>query len=376
MRKSRLVSGLLFFLALRAALFGQQNSAPQKYALVIGNGAYTSVARLSNPVNDANDMKAALEALGFQVELLTNAALSGMEEGVIRLGRRLSQGNKAYGFFFYAGHGVQSQGENYLIPVDADIKSESFLRTKALVVQAVLDELQGAGNELNMIVLDACRDNPFGWARSGSRGLTVTGRQPPGSIVVYATSAGSTAADGAGRNGLFTGQLLQHLKTPGLEVSEIFRRTGAAVSRTSQGGQIPAIYSQFFEPAYLSAAPAQPAAPIPAAPAAGQSRPVAARPPERPAPDTGQIAGTKWSLVYSFDDTNRSYEIEFLDGGILKSNVTSGANNFWEQSGDRIVFHFNNKYVTYEGRLSTGGVIRGTAKNIAGNSWEFECRKR
>jgi formylglycine-generating enzyme required for sulfatase activity len=233
--------------------------AQQKYALVIGNGAYTNVTRLNNPVNDANDMAAALRGLGFQVDLVTNGNLDQMENGAVRLKNRLSTNGNAYGFFFYAGHGVQSNGDNYLIPVDADIKAESFLRSKALQVQAVLDELNQAGNALNIVVLDACRDNPFSWGRSASRGLNVVNVQPADSIIVYATSAGKTAADGTGRNGMFTTQLLKNLKTPGLEVNDMLRRTGADVAQASGRQQIPAIYSQFFGTAYLGGAGVQPA---------------------------------------------------------------------------------------------------------------------
>jgi Flp pilus assembly protein TadD len=245
-------------------------TAQQKFALVIGNGAYTTVSELNNPVNDANDMKAALEGLGFQVDLLLNGSLGQMEDAVIRLGRRLSGAPGSYGFLFYAGHGVQSNGENYLIPVDADIRSESLLRSKAMVVQFALDEIQLAENSLNVIVLDACRDNPFNWkARGGSRGLTVVGAQPPESIIVYATSAGSTASDGGGRNGLFTSHLLNNLKIPDLEVKELFNRVGRDVSQASNNAQRPAIYSQFFNNAYLgslpaSAVPAPPPSPQPA----------------------------------------------------------------------------------------------------------------
>ncbi|MDR2096001.1 MAG: caspase family protein [Treponema sp.] len=227
--------------------------AQRKYALVIGNAAYTQVSRLRNTLNDAADVKAALEGMGFEAELLTDATLQQMTDGVDRFARRLGAARDSYGFFYYSGHGVQSQGENYLIPVNANIRREADLAYQALNVQQALDYLQEAGNHLNMVVLDACRDNPFGWARSGAKGLTVTGRQPPGSIVVYATSAGETASDvsesGTGRNGLFTGQLLKHLKTQGLDVNEIFRRTGADVRRVSNGRQIPAVYSQFFDTA-------------------------------------------------------------------------------------------------------------------------------
>jgi tetratricopeptide (TPR) repeat protein len=261
MGSEKFVRFLLFsFLVLFAftPLFAQQ-----KIALVIGNGAYTTISKLNNPVNDAGDMKAALEGLGFQVDLVQNGSMKQMEDAVIRLGRRLSGAPGSYGFFFYAGHGVQSNGENYLIPVDADIQTESMLRTKALVVQWVLDEIQQAENALNVIVLDACRDNPFSWrTRGGGRGLTVVGAQPPESIVVYATSAGSTASDGTGRNGLFTTHLLSNLKTPGLEVMELFTRVGRDVSRASNNTQRPAIYTQFFNIAYLGNAPAPAVQPV------------------------------------------------------------------------------------------------------------------
>jgi len=233
----------------------QDVSAPQKFALVIGNGAYTSISRLSNPVNDADDMAAVLQDLGFSVEKILNGSLDEMESAVTSFKNRLSLSRNSYGFFFYAGHGVQSNGENYLIPVDASIQSEGNLRVRTVSVQAMLDDLNDAGNELNIIVLDACRDNPFGWSRSGNRGLAMVAKQPADSIVVYATSAGSTSADGTGRNGLFTGHLLENLKIPGIEVNEVFRRTMGDVARNSDNQQRPAIYSQFSEIAYLGSYP-------------------------------------------------------------------------------------------------------------------------
>ena len=240
-------------------------ASPPKFALVIGNGAYTGLSRLTNPVNDANDIAAVLEELGFTVDKILNGSLDQMESAVMRLKNRLSVSGDAYGFFFYAGHGVQSGGENYLIPVDANIPGENFLRSRAVSVQTVLDELNDAKNSLNVVVLDACRDNPFGWARSGNRGLALVSRQPADSIIVYATSAGQTASDGTGRNGLFTGQLLPNLRTPGLEVAEVFKRTGADVSEASNRRQIPAVYNQFFGTAYLGA-PGEEAARQPARP--------------------------------------------------------------------------------------------------------------
>ena len=254
--KSRLKKTLfiIVLVLLPAVIFTQEND-PQKFALVIGNGNYTGLSRLANPVNDANDITAVLEHLGFKVEKILNGTLNQMEDAVLQLKARLTSVENSYGFFFYAGHGVQSGGDNYLIPVDASIPNENYLRTRAVSVQTMLSDLNDAKNSLNMVVLDACRDNPFGWSRSGSRGLSIVPNQPVGSIIVYATSAGQTAADGSGRNGLFTSQLISNLATPGLEVKEVFNRTGADVAKVSNNQQVPAIYSQFFGTAYLAGGP-------------------------------------------------------------------------------------------------------------------------
>jgi len=250
-------TALFIFLLLASPMLWAQQNTPivQKYALVIGNGAYNNITKLNNPVNDANDVAAALQGLGFTVDKVLNGTLDQMEAAVIRLKARLGSAKSTYGFLFYAGHGVQSNGENYLIPVDANIQSESFLRQRAVSVQVMLDELNSAENELNVVVLDACRDNPFSWRRSGSRGLTLVANQPADSIIVYATAAGSTAADGTGRNGLFTEQFLKNLKTPGLEVNEVFRLTMGDVVRVSNNQQRPSIYNQFPGTAYLGTRP-------------------------------------------------------------------------------------------------------------------------
>ena len=253
--RNRFISNLCFLLLtfIPAFLWAQQGIP--KYALVIGNASYTDLGALKNPHNDADDMTAALEGLGFNVEKVLDASLTQMENAVIRLKNRLSDSKNSYGFFFYAGHGVQSNGVNYLIPVGANVPSENYLRERALSVQSMLLELNDAGNELNVVVLDCCRDNPFSWTRGGTRGLSVVSFQPADSIIVYAASEGMPAADGEGRNGLFTEHLLDNIKTPGLEVSEVIRRTGAGVSLASGNQQRPAVYNQFFGLAYLGTAP-------------------------------------------------------------------------------------------------------------------------
>lgn len=242
--------------------FAQNTStSAYRYAVVIGNSAYTEIGRLRNPANDAHDVSVALTGLGFTVDSLEDADLPAMEGAIVRLGSRLAASKDAVGFFFFAGHGVQSNGINYLIPVDAHIPLESFLRTKALAVQEVLDVLQDSGNSLNIVVLDACRDNPFSWARAGTRGLTVVPAQPPGSIIVYATGVGGVAQDGPGRNGVFTSEMLKYLSIPGLEVKDVFNRTGASVQAATGQAQVPAVYSQFFGTAFLAGQPQSAASP-------------------------------------------------------------------------------------------------------------------
>ena len=254
---------ILYFLSSIIA-YGQQ-----KYALVIGNSNYINFGSLRNPVNDANDISTVLQNLGFTVDKVLDGNLNQMETATIRLKNRLSEaGNNAYGFFYYAGHGVQVDGQNYLIPANANIPDRTFLRERAFPMQAMLDMLNDAGNSLNIVVLDACRDFPAAWSRSLSRGLSVVTRQPAHSIIVYATSADKVALDGTDRNGLFTSQFLNHLNTPDIEVKDIFNRTGADVIRVSNGEQHPAIYSQFFGTAYLGT---RPTVDVPIQPAPTQS---------------------------------------------------------------------------------------------------------
>jgi hypothetical protein len=294
-------------------------SAQQKYALVIGNGAYTAIPRLGNPVNDANDIKAELEGLGFQVDLLTNVNLGRMEDAAVQLKNRLRNSPGSYGFFFYAGHGVQSQGQNYLIPVDVDIKSESFLRERAFNVQILYDELEQAGNALNIIVLDACRNNPFGWSRSGTRGLSVVSGQPAGSIIVYATGAGQAAADGTGRNGLFTGQLLKNLPLD-IEVKELFNRTGLDVLKASGGGQRPAVYNTFFGQAFLPPDHNGEAVVV---------NPVVAPPVPSPVRQDSTFGGT-WNTTVAYSDGGKNYrdryQIELFEDSTCIVTVSTQEN--------------------------------------------------
>ena len=216
----------------------------KRTALVIGNSEY-KIGSLRNPANDAQDMAGSLVKLGFDVTLKLNAGQELMEQAISAFGRQLYQGG--VGLFYYAGHGVQVEGENYLIPVNATIESESDVRYKAVNIGQLLGKMGEARNGFNIVILDACRDNPFAKEfRSSSRGLAVvSSASVKGSLIAYATSPGKVASDGSDRNGLYTKHLLQHISTPGIPVEQVFKRVLQGVERDTNGKQSPWVSSSF-----------------------------------------------------------------------------------------------------------------------------------
>ena len=243
-----------------ALLLALNLSANARTALVIGNGAYTNLSALANPGNDARDMASSLTTLGFDVQLLVDASHESIEDAVLDFGEKLHKGG-GVGLFYYAGHGVQDQGRNYLIPVEANIRRATQLKRKAVDVGWVLDEMAAANNGLNMVILDACRDNPFAEFRSADRGLAKM-EGPKGTFIAYATAPGDVAADGEGRNGLFTKHLLSAMQQPDQPVELAFKDVVKAVSDESRGRQTPFITSSltgdfYFNPAGTNPAPEQ-----------------------------------------------------------------------------------------------------------------------
>jgi hypothetical protein len=213
-----------------------------RVALVIGNANYEEGA-LSNPVNDATDIAKALRELGFEVTLLQNQDLRSMENAIDDFSRQLRKGG--VGVFYYAGHGVQVQGENYLIPLKAQLLNEKDARYEAVALGKVLNAMEEARNQVNIIIIDACRDNPFyrRW-RSSRRGSNVRGltavSPPSGIIIAYATREGNTAADGVGqRNSPFTSALLENIKKPNIDVQLMFRRVSTSVKEKTNAVQQP-----------------------------------------------------------------------------------------------------------------------------------------
>jgi uncharacterized caspase-like protein len=226
-----------------------QAATEQRTALVIGNGAYSS-GPLKNPVNDASDMAAALRRFGFKVNLKKNANLEAMEGAIEDFGNQLKRGG--VGLFYYAGHGVQVNGINYLIPVDAKINRESDVRYKAVDAGRILDEMANANNGMNIVLLDACRDNPFGKSfRSASRGLAIVSNSPSGTFISYSTSPGKVARDGEGRNSPYTKALLENMGKPGLTINNVFMNVRSKIKKET--GQVPWELSSLEGDFYFSA---------------------------------------------------------------------------------------------------------------------------
>ncbi|MDA3791618.1 MAG: caspase family protein [Desulfobacula sp.] len=225
-----IIISLVFVLSFSPAL------AAKRTALVIGNGSYKSMP-LNNPVNDADDMSRALKRLGFEVILIKNADKQRMMNAMRDFGRKLS--GSEIGLFFYAGHGMQIKGTNYLIPVKSGIQEEAEVQFYAIDAGMVLAKMESAGNPLNLVILDACRDNPFKRSfRSSAKGLARMD-VPDGSIIAYATKAGSVAEDGQGRNGTYTKALLNNMENPELDVRDMFNRVGLEVKNKTLGQQVP-----------------------------------------------------------------------------------------------------------------------------------------
>jgi hypothetical protein len=211
-------------------------AAEQRVALVIGNGQYLD-SPLLNPVNDARAIGDTLARAGFRVVQKENAGRAEMQLALRDFGDALKAGG--VGLFYFAGHGVQVRGRNFLVPVDANIEREDEVAYNSVDANQVLDKMEAAGNRLNIVILDACRNNPFARSfRSSSAGLAQM-EAPAGTFVAFATAPGSVASDGQGKNGLYTQHLLRAMLRPGVKIEDVFKDVRAGVRRDSQGRQVP-----------------------------------------------------------------------------------------------------------------------------------------
>ncbi|QEP42480.1 PEGA domain-containing protein [Ectothiorhodospiraceae bacterium BW-2] len=230
----RLLLTLLLLFLVTAA------TAQSRHALVIGNANYDGSAELKNPLNDARLMEKTLKQYGFKVSTHLNANRRTMKEAIQQFTRKLDQ--ESIGLFYYAGHGLEVNGRNYLIPVGASISTEADVEFESIDAGRILKSFEVANNGLNMLILDACRNNPFsrGFRSVETQGLAKMAA-PKGSLILYATQPGNVASDGAEDNGLFTQNLVASINTPGLAIEEVFKQTAIEVNQKSGDSQTPYI---------------------------------------------------------------------------------------------------------------------------------------
>jgi len=230
----------------------------KRVALVIGNSDY-KVGPLQNPAHDAEDISDVLRTLGFAVQTKTNVNQPQMEEAVDKFVQEIQNGDVA--LFYFSGHGIQVRGDNYLIPLGDSIKSETDVRYKTVNAGLILGKMEESRNRANIVILDACRNNPFkGLFRSASVGLSKMDA-PKGTFIAYATSPDSVAADGTGRNSPYTKHLMEALKVKDIPIEQAFKIVARAVNKETGGQQTPWILSSLLDdfycnPSYGASSPA------------------------------------------------------------------------------------------------------------------------
>ncbi|MEO7924973.1 MAG: caspase family protein [Chitinophagaceae bacterium] len=220
----------------------------KRIALVIGNSDYTN-GKLKNPVNDANLISDSLQKLGFVVIKQINAKKAELEKAVYDFSKRLPSNNIA--LFYYAGHGIQADGVNYLLPVDAELTERGDVKFQAIPVNFITEEFEKYPNSTNIVILDACRNNPFrSWMRGLEIGFKAISNQTAGSIIAYATRENATASDGSGNNGLYTRHLVREMMKP-QTINDVFMNTRIAVLEDSKYSQCPQEWNMLIKQFYF-----------------------------------------------------------------------------------------------------------------------------
>lgn len=286
-------------------------AAEQRVALVIGNADYNSdIGRLKNPTNDAADVAASLGRLGFTLvggKAHLNLSKRQMLELIREFGGRIQRGG--VGVFYFAGHGVQVDKHNYLIPITDQLQYQEDAEYEAVDADAVLREMEYAGNSVNILILDACRNNNLPKKRrDAAKGLTEPSRKPEGTLIAFSTADGQTASDNSGgRNGLFTQELLKYLETPNQPLDRVFRTVRNEVKRLSQNSQVPFLYQSLSEDVFLNATESAAAAPRPQPSPPAQPKPS----PSPTVPDAGK---SQPLIKSSAADSPRSALAELMRG--------------------------------------------------------------
>ncbi len=227
-------------MVLFAALSATSLQAEERLALVIGNSVYSTISPLDNPVRDARLLGGALERQGFAVTLLIDSNQTEMKRGISQFGRDLrNAGKDATGLFYYAGHGVQSFGSNYLLPVDVALSDAADLDLVGIEAQSILRQMFSARNKTNIVILDACRNNPFTNVPEFNESGLAEMKAPTGTFLAYATAPGGVALDGLDGNSPFTQAIVAEIDKPGLPIEQMFKQVRVAVLETTDGQQTP-----------------------------------------------------------------------------------------------------------------------------------------
>lgn len=230
---------IIFFIGIGISFSSFGQTYQKRLALVIGNSSYQNGGTLKNPVNDARAMAGALQAMGFEVLRHENVTQVQMKQAINSFGQKLR--DFEVGLFYYAGHGIQHQGRNYMIPVEADLQAAEQIEFDCVAADRIMAYMESADTKVNIIIMDACRNNPFerSWNRSTSGNGLAMMNAPTGSLIAYATAPGSVASDGENANGLYTSVLLKYMKDPALNLEQVFKRVRTEVTEKSSGAQVP-----------------------------------------------------------------------------------------------------------------------------------------
>jgi formylglycine-generating enzyme required for sulfatase activity len=304
--------------------------APARKALVIGNNTYAKQP-LANAVNDARDLTRALSEVGFTPILIENAELRQMDLAVREFASGLNPGDVA--LFYFSGHGISVEGENFLLPVNFAAEMEADVRYQSLSASRVRDLLKGRNVRLSILILDACRSNPFRNARSSAGGLS--GMSGAGAFIAFAADEGRTADDNPKeRNGLFTKHLLRELATPGLGLEQLFTRVRTKVYEESQGKQIPFSYSGLIGEFSFRAAPPPAANPVSSVPPEAPKTAPKTMPSEARLPNFGEKrVQPRDGLRYVFVPPGRSiigcYPADTCEKGDLVGQEVQTRSGFW-----------------------------------------------
>lgn len=299
---------LFGFVITALVLLAGPAAAQDRVALVVGNGAYVNAKALPNPINDAGDMAAVLKELGFTVVTGTNTNKVEFDQKVREFARTVRTAKVAA--FFYAGHGMQVAGKNYAIPIDAKLEGAADLAVETVDIDQVVSIMESDPNRVNLVFLDACRDNPL--TRTFARNLPNTRAASVGSglnaieagrgtMIAFSTAPNKVALDGQGRNSPFTAALVKHIKTPGLDIAFVMRRVTADVEKSSGGTQVPWVHASLISDVTLAAGDPKVATPSP------QPSPAPA-----PGPSNDEVA---WNFVRGSDsiDELRRFKSTFPD---------------------------------------------------------------